>query len=392
MKDRYFIYGNRESTHLKKKDARLAAVIERIGHIERTVDDDLFSSVLHHIVGQQISAKAQQTVWARFQNLCGRIEPVQISSLKAEDIQSCGMSLRKAGYILDFAHKVTDGSFDLAKVEAADDGEAIALLSSLKGIGRWTAEMILLFCLERQDILSYDDLAIQRGLRMIYRHKKIDKKLFERYRRRFSPYGSIASLYIWAVSGGAVPELFDPAVPAERRKERNEDLSMSTYFYNSPLGVLTLSAGEGFLVQLSFGRCGSGKNEVLPADKKAISSACRWLDIYFSGGRPDFLPPLRLSGTPFRRSVWELLKKIPYGETTAYGDIAAQIARQRGRERMSAQAVGGAVGANPIAIIVPCHRVIGKDGGLTGYAGGLDKKIALLKIEGHDIKKFSLPK
>lgn len=389
---KYFVYGDEEIDYLKKKDAKLAAVIEQLGHIERTVDEDLFSAVLHHIIGQQISAKAQKTVWARFQSLRGSIEPEQIASLKAEAIQSCGMSWRKAEYILDFAQRVTDGSFDLAEVEAADDEKAIALLSSLKGIGRWTAEMILLFCLQRQDVLSYDDLAIQRGLRMIYRHKKIDKKLFERYRRRFSPYGSAASLYIWAVSGGVLPELTDPAFPSQNAKCTKEDERISTYFYDSPVGVLKLSAQNGFLVQLSFFDEISGQNEITAKDKKALSSACRWLDIYFSGGRPDFLPPMHLDGTPFRRAVWKLLQQIPYGGTMAYSDIARQIAAQQGRAKMSAQAVGGAVGANPIAIIIPCHRVIGRDGGLTGYAGGLDKKIALLKIEGHDMKKFFLPK
>lgn len=389
---KYFAYGDEEIDYLKKKDARLAAVIKRLGHIERSVDDDLFSAVLHHIIGQQISAKAQKTVWARFQKLCGSIEPAKIEVLKAEDIQSCGISLGKAGYILDFAHKVIDGSFDLAKVEAADDEEAIELLSSLKGIGRWTAEMILLFCLQRQNVLSYDDLAIQRGLRMIYRHRKIDKKLFDSYRRRFSPYGSVASFYIWAVSGGALPELTDPVLPLLKAKRAKEDERISVYFYNSPLGVLKLSAKNGFLVRLSFANDGGGQNEIAAKDKKAISSACRWLDSYFGGSRPDFLPPMHLDGTPFRRAVWKLLQQIPYGGTAAYSDIAKQFATQQGRAKMSAQAVGGAVGVNSIAIIIPCHRVIGKDGSLTGYAGGLDKKIALLKIEGHDIKNFSLPK
>lgn len=389
---KYFAYGDEEINYLKKKDARLAAVIERLGHIERTVDEDLFSAVLHHIIGQQISAKAQKTVWVRLQNLCGRIEPEQIASFKAEAVQSCGMSRRKAEYIIDFAQKVTDGSFDLAKVAAADDEEAIALLSSLKGIGKWTAEMILLFCLQRQDVFSYDDLAIQRGLRMIYRHRKIDKKLFDRYRRRFSPYGSVASFYIWAVAGGALPELTDPAFPPQNAKCAKEDERISMYFYDSPVGVLKLSAQNGFLVQLSFSDDTNGQNEIAAKDKKVLSSACRWLDIYFSGGRPDFLPPMHLEGTPFRRAVWKLLQQIPYGRTASYSDIARQIAARQGRAKMSAQAVGGAVGANPIAIIVPCHRVIGRSGSLTGYAGGLDKKIALLEIEGHDMKKFSLPK
>lgn len=390
--NKYFNYGDKEINYLKKKDAKLAAVIERIGYIKRTVDDDLFSSVLHHIIGQQISAKAQKTVWARFQKLCDSIEPAKIAQLEAESIQSCGMSLRKAEYILDFARKTADGSFDLTKVKTADDEEAISLLSSLKGIGRWTAEMMLLFSLERQNVLSYDDLAIQRGLRMIYRHKKIDKKLFERYRRRFSPYGSIASLYIWAVSGGALPELTDPATPSLKKKRTKENQPISTYFYKSPLGTLMMSAKNGFLMSLSFLKTADKKNKITAADKNTISAACRWLDIYFNGDRPDFLPPMHLDGTEFRMEVWKLLQQIPYGKTTSYSDIAKQIAAQLGRQKMSAQAVGGAVGANPIAIIIPCHRVVGKNGSLTGYAGGLDKKIALLKIEGHDMKKFSLPK
>ena len=107
----------------------------------------------------------------------------------------------------------------------------------------------------------------------------------------------------------------------------------------------------------------------------------RWLDIYFQGEAPDFTPPLRLAGTPFRKVVWEILLTIPYGQTMTYGEIASKIAEQKGIERMSAQAVGNAVGHNPIGIIVPCHRVVGSDGKLTGYAGGMERKKALLALE-----------
>ena len=124
--------------------------------------------------------------------------------------------LGKAEYITDFAKKVHTGAFDLEGIWQKSDEEAIRELSSLKGIGVWTAEMILLFCMQRQDVLSCDDLAIQRGLRMVYHHRKIDRGLFEKYRRRFSPYGSVASLYLWAVSGGAIPELHDYA-PKEKK-------------------------------------------------------------------------------------------------------------------------------------------------------------------------------
>ena len=99
----------------------------------------------------------------------------------------------------------------------------------------------------------------------------------------------------------------------------------------------------------------------------------RWLDIYFSGREPDFMPPIHLTGTPFQLAVWELLRRIPYGQTLTYGELAARIAAERGLSHMSAQAVGGAVGHNPVSILVPCHRVVGKNGSLTGYAGGLDR-------------------
>lgn len=113
-----------------------------------------------------------------------------------------------------------------------------------------------------------------------------------------------------------------------------------------------------------------------------FDSVRRWLDGYFQGSCPDFMPPLFLSGTPFQRVVWDILSRIPYGTTVSYGDIAAEVANRLGKKRMSAQAVGGAVGHNPIAIIVPCHRVVGSDGSLTGYAGGLWRKKYLLELEG----------
>ena len=133
-----------------------------------------------------------------------------------DKLQSLGISYRKAGYITDLAAKVQGGQFDLCGIWEKSDEEAIRELSSLKGIGVWTAEMILLFCMQRPDIFSYVDLAIQRGLRMVYHHRKINKKLFEKYRRRFSPYCSVASLYLWAVSGGAVSGMKDYAPKAKK--------------------------------------------------------------------------------------------------------------------------------------------------------------------------------
>ena len=205
----YFEYGETELSYLWQKDKRLGEVIDRIGHIERAVDPDLFSSIVHHIIGQQISTKAQATIWQRLQDALGEVNAETVLAAGVPKLQAMGMTFRKAEYITDLAQKVRDGTFDLDGIWQKADEEAIRELSSLKGVGIWTAEMILLFCMQRPDVFSYDDLAIQRGLRMLYHHRSIDRKRFEMYRRRFSPYGSVASLYLWAVAGGAIPELKD---------------------------------------------------------------------------------------------------------------------------------------------------------------------------------------
>ena len=213
----YFEYGETEISYLRQKDKRLCEVIDRVGHVERTVDTDLFSSVVHNIIGQQISTKAQATIWQRMQDALGEVNAETIVSAGVPRLQGLGMTFRKAEYITDFAEKVHTGAFDLDAVEHMIDEDAIRELCSLKGIGVWTAEMILLFCMQRPDIFSFDDLAIQRGLRMVYHHRSIDRRLFEKYRRRFRPYCSVASLYLWAVAGGAIPEMkdFKPKVKAK---------------------------------------------------------------------------------------------------------------------------------------------------------------------------------
>ena len=216
----YFEYGEKELSYLRQKDKRICEVIDRIGPIERTVDTDLFSAVVHHIIGQQVSTKAQATIWQRMQDALGVVNAETILAAGVPKLQSLGMTFRKAEYITDFAEKVHTGAFDLDAVEHMSDEDAIGALSSLKGIGVWTAEMILLFCMQRPDIFSYDDLAIQRGLRMVYHHRSIDRQRFEKYRRRFSPYCSVASLYLWAVAGGAIPEMRDYKPKSEKASKK----------------------------------------------------------------------------------------------------------------------------------------------------------------------------
>ena len=158
-----------------------------------------------------------------------------------------------------------------------------------------------------------------------------------------------------------------------------------TWHYDSPLGGITLASDGVALIGLWF----DGQKYFADAlDKEhqekqlpVFDDTCRWLDIYFSGKNPDFTPKLNMRTTAFRKIVWEIMLAIPFGQTMTYGEIAARIVREKGRNRMSAQAVGGAVGHNSISLIIPCHRVVGTNGSLTGYAGGIDRKVRLLQME-----------
>lgn len=166
--------------------------------------------------------------------------------------------------------------------------------------------------------------------------------------------------------------------------------------YLSPLGNILLASDEIGLTGLWF----EGQKyfaNTLPDDRisqetEILTEAKKWLDVYFSGEEPKFTPLLHPMGSTFRQEVWKVLLEIPYGQTITYGEIAGKMAEIKNVSRMSAQAVGGAVGHNEVSIIIPCHRVVGTNGSLTGYAGGIDKKIALMQLEHTDMSRFFVPK
>ena len=161
--------------------------------------------------------------------------------------------------------------------------------------------------------------------------------------------------------------------------------------YNSPLGKMLIAADDEGIIGLWFKNqkyyADTIDTESTFAENKIIKSTIKWLDVYFTEKKPNFTPPLHMIGSDFRKRVWNILLDIPYGKTMTYGDIAIKIAMDKKIKKMSARAVGGAVGHNPISIIIPCHRVVGSGGKLTGYAGGIDKKIKLLEIEKSRCKK-----
>lgn len=203
----FFNYSDVEVDYLKKRDKKLGAAIAAIGMIKREINPDLFSALINSIVGQQISTKAQKTIWQRIKSGLGEVTPQSILAYDEASLQSFGLSFRKVSYIRGIAERVLDGRLDIDGLKTKTDEEVCRELVKIPGVGVWTAEMLMLFSMERPNILSYGDLAILRGLKILYSHQEITKERFEKYRKRYAPYGSVASLYLWAIAGGALNEV-----------------------------------------------------------------------------------------------------------------------------------------------------------------------------------------
>lgn len=200
MQNNCYPYGETEVHYLSNADPILGQAIASIGKLQREIHPSPYPSLIRSIIAQQISSKAAVTVTNRLDALTGGINPQNVMALSLEEIQKCGMSNRKAQNILNITQAVLDKIIDFERFEQMEDKEVIAALSSLPGIGVWTAEMLMLFTLLRPDILSWGDLAIRRGIMRLYGLEKLSKKEFEVYRALYSPYGSVASLYLWHIA------------------------------------------------------------------------------------------------------------------------------------------------------------------------------------------------
>lgn len=199
----YFLYGKEEIDTLSAADGKMAALIQKRGHIYRPMYDGVFKCVVMSIAGQQISNKALETVVRRLVALVGDLSPNAVASVSTADIQACGLSLKKAGWIKSFAAAVAGGSFDILALRDMSDIDVINSLCAFDGVGLWTAEMTLIFALGRKDVFSYGDFGIRKGLALLTGEKP-DKKMFEQYRQKFTPYGTVASFYLWALASGEV--------------------------------------------------------------------------------------------------------------------------------------------------------------------------------------------
>ncbi|MBQ6850317.1 MAG: DNA-3-methyladenine glycosylase 2 family protein [Oscillospiraceae bacterium] len=190
-------YGEKEINYLCQKDEKMARLIEKAGHIHRDGETDLFASLTDSIVGQQISTAAHNTIRNRIYEKFGVLTPEKVMSIPDEELKSVGISYRKAGYIKDFSSKVLKGEIDIDSLYTMSDEDVIKELTKIKGVGQWTAEMMLTFCMQRPDVLSYGDLAIRRGIMKLYGLEELSVEDFHRITDKFSPYRTVAALYFW---------------------------------------------------------------------------------------------------------------------------------------------------------------------------------------------------
>ena len=196
----FFFYGKDETDYLAARDPVLGEAIGRIGHIDREVFPDLFEALINSIAGQQISGKALQTVWKRLCDAVGAVTPENLLAAGEERLRACGFSGRKANYMLSAARAVADSTLDIHSLVEKPDEEVIRALTTLPGVGRWTAEMLLTFSLQRPDVLAYDDFGIRKGMCRLYGLDSLTKQQFAEYRARYAPHATIAALYLWHIA------------------------------------------------------------------------------------------------------------------------------------------------------------------------------------------------
>lgn len=197
---RYYSYTTAQTDYLSDRDPILGEAIARIGHIDREVIPNLFEALINSIAGQQISGKAFATVWSRLCDRLGQITPQTVLAAGEDGLRACGMSGRKAGYMLAAARAVQDGTIQIHSLVDKNDDEIIKILTALPGVGRWTAEMLLIFSLERPDVLAFDDFGIRKGMCRLYGLENLTRAQFEEYRARYSPYATVAGIYLWEIA------------------------------------------------------------------------------------------------------------------------------------------------------------------------------------------------
>lgn len=373
---------------------------------------DGFEMATRAILGQQITVKAASTLAGRVAREFGSPTKGPIPELTcafplpqafcADDaparLGEVGVIAQRANAICAIARAMETGELTLRP--GADLVAEAARLGSIRGIGDWTVQYVLMRAYDYPDAFLPTDYGVKLAL------PDMKPRELEKLSQPWRPWRSYAVMSMWSVphekpkkeraarSAAAASKRATPT--AKRANQRKKEGIMDfTCTYASPLGDIELASNGEALIGLWFKGQKYDAATLSPTtqekpDDPVLARACAWLDAYFKGRDPGEIPPCAPRGSEFRQLVWTKLAEIPYGELVTYGDIAKAIEADTGKKR-SARAVGGAVGHNPVSIILPCHRVVGASRSLTGYAGGIERKIALLKLEGVDMSTLSVP-
>lgn len=369
--------------HLRDADPRMAQVIERFGYLERPGDAPLFDTLARNIVAQQIATPTAERITSRLLARLGdgEITPEGVVALGEEGLKGVGLPARKARWIAEAAERFLEGDISKEQLATLSDKQAIRRLVTLSGVGVWSAEMLLMFSLGREDVLSYNDLIIRRALATLYGERRLSAAKFEHYRKLFSPFGSVASLYLWAY-GNSLPKRSTEITIRPLGFSRLKDRSVRYGFYTTSHGEMLVASSTKGVCRVAFADDREEALDDLRAElrgarlvEESVPSHKEILRVLEGKGPKTFT--LYLEGTAFERKVWREVLRVPQGITVSYADIAARTGFTK-----AYRSVGNAVSANPIAIIIPCHRVIHADGTLGEYTAGVERKYFLLDGEG----------
>lgn len=367
--------------HLRESDSRMAQLIERFGYIERNTHRPLFEALVESIVSQQVaSASAERTMRKIAGAVGGSVVPATIASLGREGLRKCGVAARKAEWIVSAAERFESGGFGQEELQKLSNEEVVDRLTSLGGVGRWTAEMLLMFSLGREDVLPTGDLGLRKALTVLYGERRLTAKRWAHYRRLFGPYCTIASFYLWAYANN-LPKKMAEVTIRPLVFGRLKDRRIAYDYYPTSRGEMLVASTCKGVCRVAFADDREEALDELRAEFRGATfeqrkEECHKQLVRSMERKSATDLTLYLQGTPFERKVWREVVRIPYGITASYADIAARTGYTK-----AYRSVGNAVGANPVAIVIPCHRIIHADGTLGDYNAGAEKKHTLLERE-----------
>ncbi|MBR3931984.1 MAG: MGMT family protein, partial [Tidjanibacter sp.] len=315
--------------HLRESDSRMAQLIERFGYIERNTHRPLFEALVESIVSQQVaSASAERTMRKIAGAVGGSVVPATIASLGREGLRKCGVAARKAEWIVSAAERFESGGFGEEELRELSNEEVVDRLTSLGGVGRWTAEMLLMFSLGREDVLPTGDLGIRKALTVLYGERRLTTKRWAHYRRLFGPYCSIASFYLWAYANN-LPKKMAEVTIRPLAFGRLKDRRIAYDYYPTSRGEMLVASTCKGVCRVAFADDRKEALDELRAEFRGATfeqrkEECHKQLVRSMERKSATDLTLYLQGTPFERKVWREVVRIPYGITASYADIAAR--------------------------------------------------------------------